>query len=189
MVLGLLGGIFDPSIKYLYDSSKGLDVIGDWQIINQSNASLSVSKTSDKQLVFKNTSDVTSYCYGCFRNKTPIDVRGYSYLYIHCVKSYFYTTEYDAAQHANKIRLYKNPDLSNDGYTNNSALSAEEAGFFNGTFVSGTAKSYLGTVENFTIEMNISSLNSSDNFRMIGTIGPSNSYMQIDKIYLSRYKL
>lgn len=186
----MLGGIFDSPVKYLYDAENGIDLIGNWQIINQLNAELALTKTSEGHLLFKNTTDSLGYSFGCYRNEIPISIKGYAYVYIHFVESYYYSTSSDGADHANKIRIYRDPDLSNDEYIDKAAMAADEAGFFNGTYVSGTVNEYLGRHKDFTVEMDISKFTgTSSNFRMIGTIGPCYSYMQIDKIYISRYKL
>ena len=114
-VIGLLGGIFDCSVKYLLDSSNSIDSIGEIQVINQSASSLSAKRVGGT-IMLKNTSTSSNYCYGAARNKTPIDINGYKYLYIE-FDSYFYTTAYDSQKHANEVQLRLKPDLSNDTFT------------------------------------------------------------------------
>ena len=186
---GQLGGIFDPPIEYLFDSANSIDKIGTWQKFDQRYSSLSMSRTSSGDLLFKNTTRDTSYCYSQARNKTPIKIKSYNYVYIQCVKSVF-STSADQKGVPNRVAIYANPDMSNDSYTDKYYGSPTDAGFYNGTLVSGTRKDFTGTQENFLIELNISAYTSPSNtFRIMFTLAPSNSFMQISKIYLSKYKL
>ena len=74
----------------------------------------------------------------------------------------------------------------------NNLNSGKTSSYFttNGTYVSGTKQGFTGTQENFLIELNISAYTiPSNTFRIMFTLAPSNSFMQISKIYLSKYKL
>jgi hypothetical protein len=189
----MLGGIFDSPVKYLFDSENSIDLIGNWQKINQTNAATTISYTSDKQLIFKNSASSSAFCYGHTRNEIPINIKGYNYVYVHFTKFVYNYVSGNAVDNSNKIRIYVNPDLSNDTFEETVGTDidiGEDTNFFNGTYVSGSKYEINQSYNDYTIEMDISAYSGKGgNFRIITTIGPHNSYMQIDKIYISRYKL
>ena len=187
MVLGMLGGIFDSPIEYIYDLESGIDKIGTWQAINQRDGE-TTARVDDDGIYFVNTAQTLTYCYGHTRNKTPIDIKSYNYVYVHFVNMDFKAS----AGEGNKIRIYVNPDLTNDDFPENAGTVdiGTETNFFNGTYVSGSKFESTATHSDYTLEMDISAYSGKGgNFRIITTIGPYNSVMWIDKIYLSRYKL
>ena len=182
----MLGGIFDSPIVYVFDSDNGIDTIGNWQVIDQLNG-LTATNTTANGIEIKTSSSSYSWCYGHTRNEVPISIKSYKFVYIH-----FKRIDYNSVTGAtgNKIRIYVNPDLSNDDYDRihtDTSIEIGDTNFFNGTYASGTLQEFTSDYTDYTVEMDISKYTGT--FRIITTIAPANSEMIIDKIYLSRYKL
>lgn len=168
MVNGQLGGIFDPSIKYIFDSENGIDLIGSWLIDEQENAITSVTKTNNA-LVFTNTCTTSSNCFGYPYNEIPINIRSYNYVNIELTSNYKYVSTSDVAQYFRLVTVI-NPNVNGTPH--------------NGTWLDGNTYTFTTNTTTKAYRFDVSGYKGGT-FRINLRIPPKGSTLTITKVYLS----
>ena len=173
MVLGQLGGIFDPDIEVIFDSETKTNKFSNWVIVNQTNAIGYANITSD-YIEVGNTTDYSTYCYSHARNETPIALRSYRYLNITYLSVYnYFSSEY------NRIQININPIVGKEYSGGNDVV-----GFYTGTNAwSRTMK----TVTETTVKIDLYQYaGTGATFRIYTLMAPDSSYIRISKVTLTK---